>query len=301
MTGIMKKLIIFTIISFLLIPIAAAAAADAKNIVKIGSDLIVEKDHTVNNVVDIGGQVTVYGLVEGNVLAISGSVVLTNNAVVRGNVVCVGGVIVKSNSAQVFGDITEINSSNISTAVASVFRGEMEGWSLIFNIISLCFFAVIFIIALLMTILIPRPLTAIVHEIQNHKAKSFLWGFLATLMMVPFFMLLVISIIGITLIPLAFTMLLLALILGYIAAGTLIGNFIFIRIFRGRKKTLVGQTLLGLILLWLLGWIPYIGWMVKVFALTLGLGGVLLAFFGRKERLVTPPQPVEEPLKPTSE
>jgi cytoskeletal protein CcmA (bactofilin family) len=301
MTEIMKKIIIFTIISFLLIPIAAAAAAAAKNIVKIGADLIIEKDQTVNNVVDIGGQVTVYGLIEGNVLAVGGSVVLSNNAVVRGNVVCVGGVIVKGSGAQVFGDITEINSANISTAVASVFRGEMEGWSLIFNIISLCFFAVIFIIALLMTILIPRPLTAIVHEIQSHKAKSFFWGFLATLTMVPFFMLLVISIIGITLIPLAFTMLLLALILGYIAAGTLIGNFIFIRIFRGRKKTLVGQTLLGLILLWLIGWIPYIGWIVKVFALTLGLGGVLLALFSRKERLVTPPQPLEEPLKPISE
>lgn len=300
MKEIMKRIIVFTIISFLLIPIAAAAAAEAKNIVKIGSDIIIENGQTVNNVVDIGGQVTIYGLAEGNVLAVGGSIVLTNNAVVRGNVVCVGGVIAKSSGAQVFGDITEINSSNISTAVASVFRGEMEGWSLIFNIISLCFFAVIFLIALLMTILIPRPLTAIVHEIQNRKSRSFFWGFLATLMMVPFFMLLVVSIIGITLIPLAFTMLLLALIFGYIAVGTLIGNFLFHRISRGREKTLVGQTLLGLILLWLIGWIPYIGWIAKVFALTLGLGGVLLALFGRKERLVTPP-PVEEPLKPAAD
>ena len=184
--------------------------------------------------------------------------------------------------------------------MASVFRGEMEGWSLIFNIISLCFFAVIFLIALLMTILFPRPLTAIVHEIQSRKAKSFFWGFLATLMMVPFFMLLVVSIIGITLIPLAFTLLLLALIFGYIAVGTLIGNFLFHRI-SPEGKTFVGRTLLGLILLWIIGWIPYIGWLVKVFALTLGLGGVLLALFGRKERLVTPPQPMEEPLKESTE
>jgi hypothetical protein len=300
MMGIMKKIITFTIISFLLVTIAAVA--EAKNIIKIGSDLIIEKEQTANNVVDIGGQVTVYGLVEGNVLAVGGSVVLTNNAVVRGNVVCVGGVIVKGAGAQVFGDITEINSTNISSAMASVFRGEMEGWSLIFNIISLCFFAVIFIIALLMTILIPKPLTAIIQEIQNHKTKSFFWGFLATLMMVPFFMLLVISIIGITLIPLAFTMLLLALIVGYIAVGTLIGNFIFMRIFLRRKKTLIGQTLLGLILLWLIGWIPYIGWIVKVFVLTLGLGGVLLALFGPKEQPATPvQQPLEESLKPLAE
>ncbi len=38
------------------------------------------------------------------------------------------------------------------------------------------------------------------------------------------------------------------------------------------------ETLVGLCLLWLLGWIPlYIGMIIKVFAITIGLGGVLLS------------------------
>jgi hypothetical protein len=292
----MKKKIALIIAGFSLI-LLAAASAEAKNILKIGSDVTVERDQQIDNVITVGGQVTVNGLVERDVFAVGGSVVLSNNAVVRGNVVCVGGVIVKGNGAQVFGDITEINSANIATAISSVFRGELEGWSLIINIISLSFFAVIFIIALLMTILIPRPLMAIAGEIENNKIKSFVWGFLATLMMVPFFMLLVISIIGITLIPLAFTMLLLAFILGYIASGKLLGNYFLMKIFRRQKMSLIGGTLLGLILLWLIGWIPYIGWIVKIFALTFGLGGVLLALFNLRSRPAAATPVNEEPAK----
>ncbi len=111
----------------------------------------------------VGGQITVNGLVEDNVIAAGGSIVLTNKAVVRGNVVCIGGVVAKGNGSQVYGDITEINSSNISSAIASFFSGDSEGWPLILNFIYLCFFAVIFIMALLMAILIPRPLIAIAN------------------------------------------------------------------------------------------------------------------------------------------
>lgn len=301
----MKKIIISLIASIALILFVAVASVEANNIVKIGGDVTVEKDQKVNNIIAVGGQVTINGVVDHNAVAVGGSIVLANNAVVRGDVVCVGGVIVKGNGAQVFGDITEINSANISTAVTSVLRGELEGWSLIFNIISLCFFAIIFIIALIMDILLPRPMIAITNELQSHKAKSFFWGFLSTLMMVPFFMLLVISLIGITLIPLVFTVLLLAFILGYITVGTLIGDLFLLKIFHRQSKGLVGKTLLGLILLWLIGWIPYIGWLVKILALTFGFGGVILALFSRRPQSIPPPlQPTpvaESPVGPTHE
>jgi hypothetical protein len=298
----MKKKIIPIITVLLLILLLAAASAEAKNIFKIGGDVTVEKDQTVDSVIDIGGQVTVHGLVERNVIAVGGSVVLANDSVVRGDVVCAGGVIVKGSGAQVFGDITEINSVNIANAFSSALRGELEGWSLIFNIISLCFFAVIFIIALLITILLPRPLLAVAREITSYKVKSFFWGLAATLMMVPFFMLLVISIIGITLIPLVFTLLLLAFILGYIAAGNIAGNYIFAKIFRRPTKSLTGVTILGLILLWLIGWIPYLGLLVKIFALTFGLGGVLIALFNLRWQSAAPAPPVhEEQVKTTIE
>lgn len=260
-----------------------AVPATAENIIKIGRDVTVGDGQKVDNVVAVGGQITVNGLVEQNVVAVAGSVILTRKAVIRGNVIVVGGVVARGNGSMVFGDITEINSSTLSSSIASTLRGESEGWSLLLNIISLCFFAIILIIALLMALILPRSLAIVAHVIQTNKAKSFLWGFLATLMIVPFFMLLAISIIGIFLIPLAFTALLLAAIIGFIAVGSLLGNFIITKIFHGYKKSLVKETLVGLSLLWLLGWIPlYIGMLIKVLAITFGLGGILLTLSNRK-------------------
>lgn len=251
---------------------------EAKSIFKAGRDITVEQGRQVDNVVAIGGQITVSGLVEQNILAIGGSIVLTNGAVVRGNVIVVGGVVARGSGALVFGDIKEINSATLSEAFKSAMRGELSGWSLILDVISLCFFAIILIIALFMTLLIPRALTVITMTIQEHKVKSFFWGVLTTLLIVPFFMLLAISIIGIFLIPVVFTALILAVIIGFIAFGSLVGNFVISRLFRNAKKSLVKETLLGLSLLWLLGWAPfYIGMVVKVLAITFGLGGFVLA------------------------
>ncbi len=280
------KFIYFTI--FLTTLFLSAFSAEANNIIKIGGDVTIGAQQKVNNVVVVGGQITVNGLVENNVIAAFGSIVLTNKAVVRGNVICIGGVVAKGNGSQVYGDITEINSSNISGAIASVLSGDWEGWPLIINFIYLCFFAAVFIIALLMAILIPRPLIAIANMIQNNKTKSFFWGFFATLTIPPFFFLLIISIIGITLIPLIFAALLLAFVLGFIGVSALIGDFILTKIFRKHKKSLVQETILGLILLWSIGWLPYIGWIVKVIAITFGLGGVLLSLFNRTHRSATP-------------
>jgi len=267
-----------------------AASVNAKNIIKIDKDINIGNDQSVNNAVAIAGQITVSGLVENNVVTVGGSIVLTNSAVVRGDVICIGGVVVQGNGAQVYGNITEMNSSNISTVVASAFQGNMDAWSWLIDIIKICFFAMIFTLALLMTILFPRPLNAIADSIQGNKTKSFFWGFLATLMIAPFFMLLVFSFIGIPLIPLAFAALLLAFMFGFIGVSALLGNFVLTKIFRRHKKSLTWETLLGLILLWFIDWIPfYIGTIIKTVAVTIGFGGVFLALFHHRYHHAAPP------------
>jgi hypothetical protein len=279
-----------TAIAILALIFLAAASVNAQNIIKVGKDINIGNDQRVNNAVAIAGQITVSGLVENNVVTVGGSIVLTNSAVVRGDVICIGGVVVQGNGAQVYGNITEMNSSNISTVVASAFQGNMDAWSWLVDIIKICFFAMIFTLALLMTILFPRPLNAIVDSIQGNKTKSFFWGFLATLMIAPFFMLLVFSFIGIPLIPLAFAAILLAFMFGFIGVSALLGNFVLTKIFRRHKKSLTWETLLGLILLWFIDWIPfYIGTIIKTIAVTIGFGGVFLSLFHHRYHHASPP------------
>ena len=267
-----------------------AASVNAKNIIKVGKDINIGKDQIVNNAVAIAGQITISGLVENNVVTIGGSIVLTNEAVVRGNVVCIGGVVVQGNGAQVFGNITEINSSNISSVVASAFQRDMDAWSWLVDIIKLCFFAMILMLALLTAFLFPRPLNAIVNSIQGNKTKSFFWGFLATLMIAPFFMLLVFSFIGIPLIPVAFAVLLLAFMFGFISVSALLGDFVLTKIFHRHNKSLVGETMLGLILWWFIGWVPFdIGMIIQMAVITIGFGGVFLTLFHHRYNQLTPP------------
>ncbi len=256
-------------------------SVEAKSIFKIGNDITLEEGQQADYVVAIGGQITVYGLAEKNVVAVGGSVVLTSKAVVRGDVISVGGVVTQGGGAMVSGDIAEINTSSVLSSLDSAMHGELEGWSLLLHIISLCFFAIILIIVLIMTLLIPRWLAAVAHAVEENKVRSFLWGCLVTLAIVPFFMLLVISIIGIFLIPLAFTALLLAAIVGFIAVGSILGNRLITKIFPGYKKSLIKETLVGVSLLWLIGMIPYGGMILKAMAITSGLGGVMLVLSRR--------------------
>ena len=111
----------FIAIAILMLIFLAAASVDAKNIIKVGKDINIGNDQIVNNAVAIASQITVNGLVENNVVTVGGSIVLTNSAVVRGDIICIGGVVVQGNGAQVYGNITEVNSSNLSTAIASAF------------------------------------------------------------------------------------------------------------------------------------------------------------------------------------
>ncbi|HDQ03997.1 MAG TPA: hypothetical protein ENN23_05420 [Deltaproteobacteria bacterium] len=264
--------------------LCAAAACESKTIVKIGSHATVAENQTVNNVVTIGGQITVNGLVENNVVAIGGSVVVTSKAVVRGNVVAIGGVVATGSGAQIFGKVTEMNSANITASLGSIFRGEPDAWSAALNIFSLYFHAIIFILAIFMSLLFPRTLTALTKSIQNNKIKSFFWGFLISLMIPPILILLVFSIIGIYLLPLAFISLAAAFMLGYIAAAALLGNTTLAAVFSSYKKSPVKETILGLIMLLALGWLPYIGWLIRIVALTMGLGGVMLGMFSHRRQ-----------------
>lgn len=273
----------YTVVAAVLLLSLFPPCATAQNIFYAGRNITIEKAQTVDNAVALGGQITVSGRVRKNVVAVGGSVVLTGGCVVEGKVISVGGVIVTGSGARVYGEVTEINSASLANALRSTMRGELEGWSLILNIISLGFFAIILIITLIMALLLPRSLTSIARAIDTGKLKSFFWGVLATLAIAPLFMLLAISVIGIFFIPLVFAALILGAILGFIAVGSLTGGFLLEKIFPGHKKSLLKDALLGVTLLWVLGWLPfYIGTAIKVVALTCGFGGVLMAVARRK-------------------
>ena len=277
MKPIQRVLSLLLIFYLLLTPMAATASSD-KSIVKIG-DVTIEKGQKVSNVVAIGGQITVSGAVEKSVVAVGGSVVLTKTAVVKGNVISLGGVIVMARDAEVRGDLTEINSNNLYETLTTALSSEWEGWSWIFAVISLSIFLVILVLALLIAALLPKPVRIVSEAIRENTFKVILCGILGLVLIAPLALLLTISVVGIALIPLEVIFVVCSVLLGFIAVGQLIGAKL-LRLLKRSEPGIVRETFWGLVILWLIGWIPYVGWMVKAIAIVIGLGATLVSRFG---------------------
>jgi MFS family permease len=278
----MKRGFTCLLVLLALLGYTTAVHAEATSVVKINNDVTIEENMKVRNVFVLRGQITINGTVEQNVVAIGGSIVLTRTAVVNGDVVALGGIIVMGKGADVHGTLTEINSSNISAAISDLLSDDWEGWSWLFAIFSVVVFFAILILALLIVALIPKPIQVIAETIKTSTFKVSLSGLLGLLLIVPIAVLLTISVIGIVLIPLEMILVVSAALLGFIAVSQLIGRVVLMLI----KRTGGGgirQTFWGLMALWLIGWIPYVGWMIKVLAVVLGLGGVIMTRFGTKE------------------
>ena len=279
----MKKSIFYFLIALLLFSSGAPCRAENTNIVKIGGDVTIAEGNKVKNAVAVGGQITVNGTVTGHVLAIGGSVVLTRTALVEGNVVSVGGGIVMGKGARVHGSLKEINASDISQSLASVLNEDWEGWSWVFAVLSLLLFIGIMLLAILLVTLLPKPVCIVATAIRESPFRVFLWGLLVLISIVPLAVLLTISVMGIVLIPLEMALVVGSALVGFIAVAQLAGDKIFL-FFKKRDQSIVSDVSLGLIILWLIGWIPNIGWMIKVIAVVLGLGGVFVSCLGAGQK-----------------
>jgi len=280
----MKKKTVLLLVVGLLLCFVTTVRAESSNVVKIGSDVTIEEGTKVHNVLAFGGQVTVDGVVENNIIAIGGSVVLTKTAVVSGDVFTLGGIIVRGRGAEVHGDITEINADDISAAIANALSEEWEGWSWIFAVVSISVFLGVLLLTILIVLLIPKPVRLVASAVKEKTFKVTIWGIIGLVLVVPLAVLLAVSVVGIVLIPLEMALVLCAVLFGFIAVSQLVGRKLF-TILKRQDQSMMKETIWGLIILWLIGWIPYVGWMVKMCVIVIGLGGVLLTRFGTTQHM----------------
>ncbi|HQP12029.1 MAG TPA: hypothetical protein PK470_04625, partial [Candidatus Omnitrophota bacterium] len=273
--------------ALVLVLLAAPQNAPASIIIKVGSDITVEEGTTVDHVVSIGGQITINGHVEHHAVAVGSSVVLGSSAVVRGNVLSLGGIVVRGRGAEVFGDITEINSSQLSQLIESILDSDWEGWNWIYAVLSIVFFILFLILVLLIAAFIPNHIYTIATAIREESLKVIIWGILGLILIAPLAVLLTISVVGIVLIPLELLLVLCAVLAGLTAISHLTGKSLFYFMNKSRQG-IIAESFWGLVILWLIGWIPYIGVMIKAFAIVLALGAVLVTRFGTRQKATTP-------------
>ncbi len=192
----MKKWLVCLQVVGVVLGFHSLARAEGRTIVKFGSDLVVEERMRVRDAVAVGGHVTVNGVVEHDVVAVAGSVVLGSNAVVGRNVVSVGGAIEKAEGAEVRGDLIEVNIPGLSSVLRSVSWPSRQELRWAFGIISFIAFLGFLTLALLIVAILPKPVGLISSAVENSTLKIALWGLLGAVLIVPLAVFLVLSVVG---------------------------------------------------------------------------------------------------------
>jgi hypothetical protein len=255
-------------------------SANARDKVRIGGDVVVDVGTEVTDAVAVGGSVTVNGKVRDSAVAVGGSVILGPNAVIGKDVVSIGGAVKLAQGSKIHGDVVELNIPGVSAIMPFFFEDTSSSWFWTFKIMSLLGFLAL---AVLLVAVLPKPFNLISNNVQHNMGKIILWGILGLVVLIPLAIFLALSVIGIPLIALEVFLVGIAFLVGYIAIAQLIGDKIA-ALMKRSALSVIWLTVMGLLALWLIGWVPFLGSFVKAAVIVLGFGGVLATLFTSRKR-----------------
>ncbi|MDD5593574.1 MAG: hypothetical protein PHG97_02375 [Candidatus Margulisbacteria bacterium] len=275
---------LFVIVLLVSVAVASSFAvvkgleSSKQSIIKVGESITIPQGADVKSVVSVGGSVTVYGTVDQDVVSVGGSVFLKDSAVVGGDTVSVGGKVMKEAGALAKGDVVEVSAGGISPAVSYFTKGGILKGLALFGLLTFIGFIILAII--LVAVFTPQ-LGIVSAALEKNLLRSFLIGLLVMILFIPIIIVLAVSIVGIILIPVWLILVGAACLFGYITAGHLLGKKT-LHAFRLFNKSMMTETLTGVILLSVVGLVPIGGFIIKMIAVLCGLGGVSETRFGTK-------------------
>jgi hypothetical protein len=295
------------------------------DIVKTGRDIVVEEyEEVCGDVVVIGGDVTVKGTVCENVIAVGGNVLVKSTGIIEGDAVGIGGDVETEPGAIIRGERVGVSFCRPIPQVRHLlgfptttvirfppFFGGFGGLALFVRIIKIMLFLFLGIIVIS---IVPKNVTKVKDKIRQDFLKSALVGFVAQILILPIFILLIVTIIGIPVALLVEPLLILvALILGYTGVSYFIGE----KLREGtslKPETPMMTLVIGilavecvLLLARVVGifghfilpfsWIlTFIGWVIWYVAVTVGFGACILTRLGTRPKEV---KSAQAPTKPS--
>jgi hypothetical protein len=134
------------------------------------------------------------------------------------------------------------------------------------------------IVVLLTFLLFPVRVRIALERVDRHPGLSAAAGTLAAIAIIPIFLLLVLSIIGIPLVVVEIAALLAGLCIGQAAVAILIGRRLFELLRPHVTPSPLGALVLGLLVVGSAQILPVVGWAVTVLVGLVGLGATILAF-----------------------
>ena len=264
---------------------------DAGQIVRMGQNVVIESGETVEEVVVIGGDLTVRGEVAGDAVAIGGDLRVGEGGRVTGDAVSIGGELDIDEGGVVDGDQVEV--ANVGPLMIPGFGHVREdnGPGVLARVVKnvLKLLAVLFI-GWLALVLLGHRLVAFADAVHSDFWRSLLVGVLVLVLWLPAVFLSAITVIGIPVAGLLILAVPLALLVGYLVGALAFGRRLAAGLHLDQEGAL-GHLLTGLLaigLLLLLGQVlaiadllgpvswafKFVGWTMLSFATILGTGAL---------------------------
>lgn len=271
---------------------------------------------TVTGPIVARGPVDVSGTVNGTVVSLAGDVTVHRGGVITGDALAVGGRVVVD-GGRVEGEMRSMSAlPSLLTAAAPVAVPRTPAQVVMDDVrIVGGTFAVLLVVALGVLLFAGQNLDEVVGTLERQFGKAFWVGVAGQLLVLPALVVLVaalvVSVIGILLIPFAIVAYFVAVAglvtLGFLAVARLVGGALWQRDGASARTRSVGALAAGVamfLVLWmvaaLLGWAPLAASVVRSAALaatwaamTIGLGAAILSRAGTHRRVASGQRPVE--------
>lgn len=263
------------------------------------------------DVSSVGGKVDVTGRVTGDVSSVGGKVTLSGNGEVDGDISSFGGTVITGDKAVCRGKVNDMNLGslrrNISRAVrASRYaedRKEVPNWVLggLAGVAMMALFSALVtgvILMLLPPVFFPKNVETAAAALKGDLWRCCGIGAVIMVCIFPALLLMLVSILGIPLIPFALMLLAAAGLLGLAAFSVLLQDRFFLGIKRQGPQGLLGKVATGYGLtagLFFLGHlVPIVGGILSLIGLMLGCFGAMVGLGAAwTTRMGSRPAPVQ--------
>lgn len=275
--------------------------------VAVFEDLTVGPGQAWENVVVVGGDLLIEGAVSETVVIVGGDLTIRAGARVGYDrwdqkddtaVVSVFGDVAIEPGADITGRIVDVAggaSEALSTTFVDPVSRPWRWTSIVSWIVSTVLLA---IAAVIIVAIAPRKIAAVRNRARRHFPSSFGWGLLAVVIGIPLItVLLIVTVIGIlVLIPWLAVAVPITLLFGFVAVAALLGRLVMGE-HEDRRDRLIVAAIVGVVILSVLRWIPYVGAIILAVAVLAGLGAVITAIWegNRRPRRQVPAGPPQTP------
>lgn len=243
----------------------------------------------------IGNSTTLEGNYNNDVMVIGSDV--TINATIKGDLRLIGSDVDIKPGTKISGDLYYL-ASDFKIEKGAVVSGKITPWQTqeffanqqpwYFLTTGLFLYVGLFILGLLLILIVPNLSKNTVAKLIKKPWASLGWGLLTLVLTPVLITLFLVTVIGI---PIAFVLFFLyvaALMLAYVYIAMSLGMLIF-KLFRSKSDSrwlYASGVLVGLIVLFFITQIPYVGSWISFIALLLGLGSLMMGVFQKPDDMI---------------